>query len=122
MNRNLVSIPIGIIDVFWDYEDEDCIKKAFYILSVSNVNDKIEFTNNYYFLEEDLCVRQENTKTQKCNFKIIDSNVDNRIKIQLLSDVLFVSREQLKVINEAITKFQIDHISDIDIKNSNYDK
>ena len=42
------NIPVGVISVLWDYEDESLLKKAFYEFIVCDKNGKIEFINKYY--------------------------------------------------------------------------
>lgn len=101
------NIPVGVISVLWDYEDESLLKKAFYEFIVCNKNGKIEFINKYYFLENNLCVKSEIVSTYRCNINIIECNDnEDEIKVQFCSDILFLTKEQYQLLNNFITNLQ----------------
>ena len=51
MIKNInISIPIGIIDVLWDYDDYNTTYKCFYEFYITKINNKFEFINKFYFL------------------------------------------------------------------------
>jgi len=115
---NNKTIPIGVISVLWDYEDEQLMKEAFYEFSVSERNEKIEFINKYYFLENNLCVKSEDTSTYICNIDILDYS--DKLKIQFCSDILFLTKEQYQLLNCFITELQ--NMYKFKIKISNKEK
>lgn len=117
MNENIITIPVGVVSIFWDYDDLDELKTAFYEISVVKRNNNLEFINNYYFLENDLCIKKEETSTCKCNFKILDYNINGKLKVQFCFDTLYLTKEQYQLLNESITKLQNKYEFDIKISN-----
>ena len=55
-----ISVPVGIIDVLWDYDDFYNLCKVFFEFNIKIENNgKFEFVNKFYFLNHDLCVKEE---------------------------------------------------------------
>ena len=53
MIKNInISIPIDIIDVLWDYDDYNTTYKCFYEFYITKINNKFEFINKFYFLND----------------------------------------------------------------------
>ena len=102
--NEMKSIPVGIISVLWDYEDEQLIKNAFYEFSIIKKNGKTEFINKYYFLENNICTKIETTSTYRFNINILECN--DKIKIQFCSDLMFLTKEQYQLLNSFITNLQ----------------
>ena len=119
--KEIISFPIGIIDVLWDYDDYHEIKKAFYEFIISNNNNKFEFKNNYYFLKNNMFLQQEDTSTNTLKVIILEIN-DNKIKIQICGDILWLTQEQYNLFNENITKLNDKWNFNIDIKNNSKSK
>lgn len=113
--NNTKTIPIGIISVLWDYEDEELLKEAFYEFSVCEKNEKVEFINKFYFLENNLCVKIEDTSTYSCNINILEHK--GKIKIEFCSDTLFLTMEQYKLLNSFVTDLQNTYNFEIKISN-----
>lgn len=105
MNNNY-KIPIGIVSVFWDYDEIDETKEAFYELDLIMKGDKFEYINNFYFLNNNICTSYEKSLTE--NFKIILLEIyDNKkIKIQICGDIIYLNKKQYLLLNENITKLQ----------------
>ena len=116
--NNSKTIPIGIISILWDYEDEQLIKEAFYEFSIDEKNGKIEFINKYYFLENNLCIKSETTSTYKFSINILDCK--DKMKVQFCSDILFLTKEQYQLLNSFITNLQ--NMYNFEIKISNIEK
>ena len=113
-----ISIPIGIINVLWDYDEYNDIKKAFYELSIINNNNEFEFKNNYYFLDNELFSNMEDTSTKFLEIIILDLNYENKIKIQICGDILFITKKQYNLLNEKITKLQDKYNFNMEIINN----
>lgn len=111
--NEIKTIPVGIISVIWDYEDQQLIKDAFYEFSIVKKNEKIEFINKYYFLEKNICTKIETTSTYRCNIDILDYS--DKIKIEFCSDTLFLNKEQYQLLNSFITNLQKTYNFDIKI-------
>ena len=102
--NEIKSIPIGIISLLLDYEDEQLIKNAFYEFSLCKTNENMEFINKYYFIENNICTKVETTSTYRCSINILDYS--DKIKIEFCSDTLFLNNEQYKFLNSFITNLQ----------------
>ena len=114
MNNNK-TIPIGIIYVLWDCEDEQLLKEVFYEFSIKGKNGRLEFVNKYYFLENNLCIKSESTSTYRCNINILEYR--DRIKIEFCSDILLLTKEQYQLLNCFITGLQSVYNFEIKIPN-----
>jgi hypothetical protein len=112
------SIPIGIISVLWDYEDEQLIRDAFYEFSIYKKDEKTEFINKYYFLENNICTKIETTSTYRCNINILE--LSDKMKIEFCSDLMFLTKEQYQLLNSFITNLQ--SIYNFEIKTNDIEK
>lgn len=119
--NEIKKIPIGIVEVKWDYDEYNDLKKAFYELSIIKSNDGYEFKNIYYFLNNEVFLNKEETSTKKMKIALFDILDEEKIKIQICGDILFVTKKQYILLNEQITKlqdkydFNVDIISDINL-------
>ena len=106
MRNNVVSIPVGIIDVMWDIDEYDEIKKAFYIFEINFYENKVLFKNNYYFMNGEICLFCDDTQSEECNLKLLKNSENNKIKLNFCGDILYLTSSQYKLLNESITKAQ----------------
>lgn len=107
---------IGIVYVDWDYDDKNIQKEAFYEFCIEKVNEKIEFVNKYKFLEKNVCVGYDETYSTKLFLNELGIIDNDKIKIQICSDILYLSLEQYKILNEAITEYRQKYQFEIKMK------
>lgn len=113
--NEIKQIPIGIVDVKWDYDEYNNLKKAFYKMSIIMTNEGYEFKNIYYFLNNELFLNMEETSTKKLKIVLLDISDKEKIKIQICGDILFMTKQQYILLNEQITKLQDIYAFDMDI-------
>lgn len=98
-----ISVPVGIIDILWDYDDFDNLCKVFFEFNIKIENNgKFEFVNKFYFLDHDLCVKEEKIFSDKLSVLLLDYN--DKIKIKLCGDILFLNKKQYEKLNNFILK------------------
>ena len=98
-----ISVPVGIIDVLWNYDDFDNLCKVFFEFNIKIENNgKFEFINKFYFLDHDLCVKEEEVFSDKLSVLLLDYN--EKIKMQLSGDTLFLNKKQYEKLNNFILK------------------
>ena len=91
-----ISVPVGIIDVFWDYDDFDTLYKAFFEFNIKIENNgKFEFVNK-------LCEKEEEIFSNELSVLLLDYN--EKIKIELCGDILFLNKKQYEKLNDFILK------------------
>lgn len=112
---NNINIKLGIIDVIWDYDDFNEKRKAFYELTINYNNDVFTFRNNFYFLDNNICTSNDYTETNIFSLKILEENEDGTLKIYLCGDIMYITKEQYKLLNEKITILQSKLKFDINI-------
>lgn len=98
-----ISVPVGIIDVFWDYDDFDTLYKVFFEFNIKIENNgKFEFVNKFYFLDHDLCEKEEEIFSNELSVLLLDYNEKN--KIELSGNILFLNKKQYEKLNNFILK------------------
>lgn len=113
--NEIKEIPIGIVDVKWDYDEYNELKKAFYEMLIIKSNDGYEFKNIYYFLNNEIFLNKEETSTNQIKIILFDNYDKGKIEIQICGDKLFMTKKQYSLFNEQITKLQDKYALNIDI-------
>ena len=103
---DIYKIPVGNISIFWDYDDIDEIKDAFYLLEIVKKNNNFEFINNFYFLDNNLCNYYENVSTNDIKIFLLNIEKNKKIKIQICGNIIYLDKDQYKLLNEKLTKIQ----------------
>lgn len=102
-------IPIGIVDVLWEYELVNEIRKAYleiYIPEEVNYKYGHQYCNRFVFLDKDNVITVETDETTKFSFQKI--GIENKmIKIKLLENVIFVNQVQFDKINNIICEYNL---------------
>lgn len=102
-------IPIGIVDVLWEYELVNEIRKAYleiYIPEEVNYKYGHQYCNRFVFLDKDNAVTVETDETTKFGFQKIGLEND-KIKIKLFSNIIFVNEKQYELINNIMEKYNL---------------
>lgn len=103
MIKNInISIPIGIIDVLWDYDDYNTTYKCFYEFYITKINNKFEFINKFYFSNDNNCTRKEECFSNNLNISLLEYS--NNIKINCCGDILIINKKQYEMLNNFILK------------------
>lgn len=98
-----ISVPVGIIDVLCNYDDFDNLCKVFFEFNIKIENNgKFEFVNKFYFLDHDLCVKEEEIFSNELSVLLLDYS--DKIKIKLCGDILFLNKKQYEQLNNFILK------------------
>lgn len=105
-------IPIGIIDIYWDYEPFDNeIRKAyfeFYIPKIVGKKYGEQYCNRFIFLDGDIATKIETVETMNFYFKQLEYNEETKLfKIKFLDNILFLNKEQYKLLQEKISDLNI---------------
>lgn len=115
MNNINISLPLGIINVLWDYDDYNTLYKCFYEFYITKNNNKFEFINKFYFLDNNVCTRKEEIFSDKLSIILLEYS-DN-IKINCCGDTLIINKKQYQLLNDFILKnkdkynFQVKYIN-----------
>ena len=93
-----INIKVGMVDVYWDYDDLNEVKKANYEFDIKVNNDKYTYRNTFHFMKDDKYLYTEYTESDIFKLYIIEK--DKNIKVYICGDIIVMNEDQYNLILE----------------------